>query len=165
MVKEENILENEFVQKCISYIKLGIIPDYILNISLDFTPVDSTAKAIYKLVTHPNNKNRVFHLYNHKTVSLNTLLKAFRKSNYNVEVLSENNFKENINLVLQNENTKNLLNNLLNDFDENLHIDYTTDIKLDSNFTIKYLKKLNFRWPKIRKKYLIRFINLLRKVI
>ena len=162
---QENIMENEFVFKCISYAKLGIIPNYIQKIQLDATPVDYTAKAIYKLLTHPTSKNRIFHLYNHKMVTISRYVKIFKRLKFNIEILPEKEFKDKINTILQNENTKNMLNNIINDFDENLHVDYTTDIKINSTFTIKYLRKLNFRWPRISNRYIIRFVNLLRKVI
>ena len=164
-VFQENILNNELVEKCISFVKLGIIPDYILNISLDFTPVDAAVKAVYKILTHPTRKNRIFHLYNHKVVSISKVVKLSKRLNFNIEVLPENDFKDKIISILENENKKNLLNNLMRDFDDNLHLDYTTDIKMSSNFTVKYLNRLNFKWPKISNRYLIKFLKLLRKVM
>ena len=162
---QENVLDNEFVEKCISFIRIGAIPDYILNILIDVTPVDYAAKAIYKLLIHPTSKNRVFHIYNHKMVSIARYLKIFKKINYNIEILPENNFKNKINSILHDENSKHLLNNLMKDFDNNLHLDYDSDIIMKSRFTIKYLKQIHFKWPRICNKYLISFINLLRKVL
>ena len=128
------------LQKCISFISLGFIPDYILNISLDITPVDVAAKAVYKLLTHPSKKNRIFHLYNHKTVSVGRFLKLFKRSNYNVEVLSKYHFKNKIISILKNDNTKSLLNNLIRDFDDKLYLDYTTDIKMNSHLVQALMK-------------------------
>ena len=162
---QENILDNELVQKCIAFVNLGIIPNYLLNISLDITPVDFAASAIYKLITHPSRGNRIFHLYNQHTVSVNKYLKQFKKMGYNLDVLSENDFRDKVRVLLKDDNKKHLLNNLIRDFDDNFNLDYKTDIKMNSKFTIKYLKKLNFRWPKITNRYIFRFINLLRKVM
>jgi hypothetical protein len=51
------------------------------------------------------------------------------------------------------------------DFDKDFHLNYSTGIRINSEFTIKYSKKLHFKWPKISRKYLIRFENLLWRVI
>ena len=67
--------------------------------------------------------------------------------------------------MIKDENYKYLLNNLINDLNKDLQLDYKTDIIIKSDFTIKYLRKTRFKWPKISRKYLIRFIEILRKVI
>lgn len=162
---QENILENAFVTKLAAFIKLGILPDYLLKTELEFTPVDSAAQAIYKIVTHPSKKNRVFHIYNHKTILLNKFLRLLKKFNYYIKVLPEKEFKEISMQILENNDKKLYLQNIANDFDSNYHLNYLGSIKLNSNFTIKYLKKCNFKWPKIKNNYLINFIKLLRKVI
>ena len=162
---QENILQNAFVTKLAAFMKLGIIPDYLLKSPLEFTPVDSAAQAVYKIITHPSEKNRVFHIYNHKTVALGKFLKLIKKFDYNVKVLPENEFKTTAINILKNDEKRSSLQNIANDFDSNYHLNYNGTIKLKSNFTIKYLRKCGFKWPKIKNKYLIDFIKLLRKVI
>ena len=164
-VFQDNIEDNSFINKLAAFIKIGVIPNYILNSMLEFTPVDYAANAIYRITTHPTYKNRIFHLYNYKTVSTKKYIKILKKINYKIEVVDENEFKEKINEVLQDENSKNLLNNLLNDFNRDLHLDFNNDIIIKSKFTIRYLKKIKFKWPRISNKYLIKFINLLKRVM
>ena len=164
-VFQENAQDNNFMNKIASYIRLGIIPEYILNYKLEFTPVDYAATAIIRLIQYPSTTNRIFHLYNHKIIFIHKLLKNIRKLGYNINILSEDEFKKEINLILKDENSKHLLNYLIDDFDSNFHLIYQSDILVNSNFTVKYLKKAHFRWPKITNKYLINVINILRKVI
>ena len=164
-VFQENILDNAFTNRFTSFIRIGIIPDYFLHEKIELTPVDYAAKAIYELITHPTYRNKIFHLYNHKEVSIERYLKVLRKLDYKVEVLPENEFTDKINSLMQNDDTKDLLKNLANDFNRDLHLDYKNDIMITSNFTIKYLRKIHFKWPRISNKYLIRFINLLKKVV
>lgn len=162
---QENILENAFVTKLAAFMRLGMLPDYLLKGPLEFTPVDSAAQAIYKLITHPSKENRVFHIYNHKTITLNKFLKIIKKFGYDIKVLSENEFKNSAIDILQNDDERNSLRNIANDFDSNYHLNYNGSIMLKSDFTIKYLKKCKFKWPRIQSKYLIKFIKLLREVI
>ena len=160
---QENISDNDFTSKISTFTNLGIMPDYLLDYPINFTPIDQSAKAIYKLITHTNNTNRIFHLYNNKNVPVTKMLKVLQKQNYNIDVLPENEFKNRIRIILDNDKTKDLVKNLINNFDNDLHLDFKTDIIIKSDFTIKYLRKIFFRWPRISNQYLVRFIRLLRK--
>ena len=164
-VFQENILDNAFVGEIASFVRIGAIPDYILNEKIEFTPVDCAAKAIVKLITHPTKINRIFHVYNHNTITIERLFKIAKKMNHPLKVMSEKEFTDTIKKILDSDDSEIILNNLLNIFDKDLHLDYKFDIILKSNFTIKYLRKLFFRWPRLSTKYLIKFIDLLRKVI
>ena len=161
-VFQENILDNDLINKIVSFIKIGIVPERLLKFKLDFTPVDYAANAIYTLITHPSAKNRIFHIYNYKYISVQKLIK---KINYNIEVLTDSEFKHKINLILNDSNSKFLLKNLINDFDENMNLTYTSNFVLESKFTVRYLRKLHFRWPYINSKYLLKLFNILRKVV
>ena len=162
---QENISDNEFVNKVVSFIKMGIIPDYLTNYHLEFTPVDYAAKAICKIITNYTKTNRVFHLYNNKTIPTYKCLKLLSKLGYNINILTEKDFVSKINEMLKNDDSKKLINYLLNDFDKNTHIDYKTNIDVRSSFSKKYLRKMFFFWPKISKKYLIRFFDILKEVM
>ena len=164
-VFQENILDNAFINKFISFIKIGIMPDYLYKQFIDFSPVDYAANAIYRLVIHPNPQNRIFHLYNHKRAPVQKCLKLLKDFNLNIDVLPENEFIERINHILENDNSKYLLKYLMDDFDKQLHLNYNNDIIVKSKFTIKYLKKLHFDWPTLSDKYLSKFIELLRGII
>jgi len=162
---QENIADNAFINRVISFIKIGALPENLLNKSVEITPVDISAKAIVKIITHSNNTNRIFHIYNRKCVSVKRMLKALKRLNYNIKIIDEKQFKNKIDKMLKNERTQRLLKNLLNDFNKDLQLDYNTDIILRSEFTVKYLRKLLFKWPRISDEYLTRFFQLLKKVM
>ena len=61
---QPNVDENAAVNRIISITNIGCIPDYIKNIDIEFTPVDSCAKAIIKLIQYPSKNNKIFHLEN-----------------------------------------------------------------------------------------------------
>lgn len=162
---QENVNSNAFVNKLLSFIEIGKIPDYILNDSVELTPVDYAAKAIYKLVTHPNKINRIFHIYNHNYIPIKKLINKSNKMNIKIESISENDFNDLSDELINSGSTKKYFKFLLNDFNNDLHLDYKFDIIMKAEFTIKYLRKTFFAWPKITNRYLIKFINLLKKVI
>ena len=162
-VFQENISSNDFIRKAIDFIKLEIFPDYLLNYPVDFTPVDKAAKAVFKIVTHANKTNRSFHIYNKNKVTIERFIRALKKQNFKVEILTESEFKERLIEILNNDKTKDLLKNIINDLDNDLHFNYKTDIIIKSGFTNKYLRKLFFKWPSISNKYLAKFIDLIKK--
>ncbi len=162
---QENIADNAFINRVISFIKIGALPESLLNESIEITPVDIASKAVVKITTHSNNVNRIFHIYNKKCVSIKRMLKALKKLDYNIEIIDEEQFKNKIDQMLRDERAQKLLKNLLNDFNKDLQLDYNTDIILRSEFTVKYLRKLLFKWPRISDEYLVRFFQLLKKVM
>lgn len=162
-VFQENIQENAFVNKFADFMKLSIIPDYLLENRIEFTPIDLAAQAIYKIVTNYSNQNRIFHIYNHNTITIAEYAKFIKDFGYNMKVVSKESFKENILKILQNEDKKTYIQNIASNFDDNYNLNYNKDTVLNSDFTIEYLKECEFNWPKISKKYLINFIDLIRR--
>ena len=162
-VFQENVKDNAFINRIISFIKLGIIPDYMQNEYLEFTPVDIIGNAIVKIISYPNKNNRIFHLFNHNHVYINKCIKYFELLNTKLKIVSEEEFKQNISTILKNKKKKEILNSLINDLDNDLHLLYNTDIIITSEVTKKYLSKLGFIWPKINDKYMKKFIELLRR--
>ena len=164
---QENILENAYINRLIAFLRIGAIPDYIKNNYLEFTPIDISANSIIKLITHPNENNRIFHLFNHNHVYLDRVIQFYNNdlNDEYLKVIDEETFKNKIRKILKNPKTKENLNFLINDFDKQLHLTYFTDIIIKSEKTIKYLEKIGFSWPNITDRYLTNFINLLRMVL
>ena len=159
---QENVKENAFMTKIADFMKLGMIPDYLLDSVLEFTPVDIAAQAIYKIVTNISNQNRIFHVYNHNYITLESYFKIIKNFEYEMKVVNEIEFKEKVLDILQDEKKKINFENIASDLDNNYHLNYNSDIVLNSEFTIKYLQKCGFDWPVISREYLIRFIKLIR---
>lgn len=159
---QENINDNAFLNKFASFIKAGIMPKYMLKHVLNFTPIDYASDAIYKLISNPSKSNRIFHIYNNKNISVKKYLK---QSKFNVKILSEKDFIDEVNKILENELEKDSIKNLIDDFDKDFHLSYISNIITKSKFTTKYLKKLDFKWPKVSKEYVEKFDDVLRRVV
>lgn len=162
---QENISENAFINRILDFIKIGVVPDSILENYLEFTPIDTISTAILKLITHPNSSTRIFHLFNHNHIYINKCMKYFKILNSNLKTLNDKDFENHIKMILNNKKQQSNLKLLINDLDKDLHLSYKSNIIVKSDYTIKYLSKLGFNWPKITNKYMIKFINLLRKVL
>lgn len=164
-VFQENLLENAFITRISEFLKIGFIPDSLLSAYLEFTPVDIISKSIIKLITHPNKNCVILHLFNHNHVYIDKCIKYFKLINSNFEIVTDEIFRKNIKKLLNNKNSKNNINLLINDMDKNLNLMYNSNIIVKSDLTIKYLSKIGFNWPKISEKYILRFLDLIRKVL
>ena len=155
---QPNVEQNAYINRLMSLANIGYIPNYLLNNYLEFTPIDSCALAVIKLIQNPNSNNRVFHLYNHNHVYVSEFI-DFMKKYINVKIVSNKRFINKIDKLLTQNNSDKLLSGILRDFDKNRHLAYDSKIKVTSYFTINYLLKIGFIWPKIDQKYLKQFLD------
>lgn len=155
-----NISENAFLNRLLTFIKLGCIPDYLLEGYCEFTPVDFVADAITKIAMCYPDKYSVLHLYNNNHVPMPKLISILNKYGLDVKVLPEKEFLEVVDNALNTD--ENILSGIINDFDTNKKLIYDSNIVLDNDFTNEFLAKLSFRWCKIGKTYLFRYLNYLK---
>lgn len=162
-VFQENVSENAYINRLTAFLKLKILPKNIKDVYLEFTPIDFCSKAITKIITHPSKNNCIYHLFNHNHIYINKLLKILKNYDYNIDIIETEKFKDTIRNILKDNENKNILNHLINDFNQNLDLDYESKIKLKSNFTTEFLSKLDFNWPSIDNKYIGYIISIIER--
>ena len=155
---QSNVNENAFIGRLISLSKIGCIPDYLLNTYMEFTPIDCCAQAIIKLLQYPTNENRIFHLYNNNHVNIQDFINVLKKYT-TVNIVDNEEFLKKVDKLLTQKDFSNILSGVLRDFDENKKLVYESKVKLDAEFSNKYLSKIKFKWPKIDNIYLEKFID------
>lgn len=155
---QQNLQENAYINRLISFSKIKYIPEYITYGYLEFTPVDSCADSIIHIIEYPCSSNRIFHLFNHNTVDIPTFINIFNNSNKKINIVDEKTFIRNIDKIIKSKNSD-ILSGIINDFDENRKLIYESKIKLNSDFTINYLENINFKWPIISETYLNKFLK------
>ena len=158
---QENIEDNAYISRIKAFIDMKCIPDYLIDSYLEFTPVDSIASAIYKIVKYSTKDNIIYHLFNHNYVYLKNLLKISDSLKINIKLIKNEEFKQKIKEILDSPNT-NRLNSLINDLDKDFNLNYDSKIKLNSKHTIKLLKIYGFEWPKIDEKYIKNILKLIK---
>ena len=153
--------DNAFLNKLIAFIKLGMIPDYLSDLHLEFTPVDLCAQAIILIMQNYVPNFSIFHLYNHNHLSIIDFMSVVNKYfKMNLSMASKNVFDERVNVLLSENN--NILSGIINDFDDNKKISYKSNIHILSEHSKLFLGKLRFYWPNIDKNYIINYIKYLK---
>lgn len=162
---QEKIYENAFYNRLKSMVQIGAVTKDMLSQMIEFTPIDFCAKAIVTLARHSACNNKIYHLYDHKLVSIKELMTSFRKCNILVDILSNEEFDKKLHKLSSESNSD--LGYIINDVTYNsqhlltLNYDYTVQIK--SNYTQQYLEKLNFKWPYPDSVYIKKLIDYMRK--
>lgn len=156
---QQNVSENAFINRLMTYYKIGCIPDYLLNGYLELTPIDYCANAIIKIGQHNHTENRIFHLINQNNIDVKYFIDTLNQIYDKIGIVDNKIFLEAVDKILDNPNTRHILSGLLNDFDENRLIVYSSPIKIKSDFTIQYLNKIGFKWPELKEEYIKKFLK------
>lgn len=150
---------NAFYNTLRSLIRLGAINKEVLEQKLEFTPVDYCSRAIITLLNVEDFSQRVYHVFNHKLITLNSMLEFFKTADINIATMDKGEFSAYIDSVLIDDEKKKYLMGIINDLGQNKFLDFSSIINFDSTITINNLKKLGFEWPKINEVYLGRMIK------
>lgn len=163
-VFQMNADENAFAKRIKSFIEIGAFPKYMLQHSIELTPVDLATEAIIKILNYKSSCN-VFHIYNTKLLAIKLLMETLNNDlNIDILAVSDTMMKDIITGILADNSRKDILSGIIYDLDDNKNLIYTSNIRLNSDFTEKYLNKLGFKWKNIDKEYIIRYMNYLKKI-
>lgn len=154
-----NYETNAFVQRVKALLELGVFPDYLLPLYVEFTPIDDAAKAIIMIATHFNANYNVFHINNNKVVYFDKLLNYFKNIGIDMKIVSDKEFANQLRQMAEQTNTKYIFETFINDMTENEHLNYDSNIHILNDFTVDYLKALGFEWPDIDFDYVKRYVN------
>ena len=156
--------ENAFVGRLQSLIKLGIIPDYLLNTKLEFTPVDLCGNAIISIMQNYIPELSVFHLYNNYYITMKEFVEFLKQNNINLNIVSQDEFNKIVKETLLDENKKDILSGIINDLNINNKVEVYSEIDITSEFSRVFLNTLNFNWLKIDNVYIEKYINYLKYI-
>ena len=159
---QKNVEDNAFVKRFKSFIEIGAIPKYSLEHELEFTPVDLCADAVISILGYKSCCN-VFHIYDTNLLPIKELLNILESIGIEITPISNRLMADVITGILEDNSRKDILSGIIYDLDENKNLIYTSDILLNADFTKKYLEKIGFKWKKINKSYIIKYMNYLRQ--
>ncbi len=160
---QSNIEENAFANRIKSVLTIGFLPKSLEKLYLEFTPVDYSADFVVKVLKYFNMNNTIFHAFDNNHVNISDLIDILKDMGISLNIIPDESFKLVIDKLLEEKDTEKL-KGIINDLDENSVLNYTTTIKIDSNFTTNYMNKLGFKWPEISKEYVIKYIEYLIRI-
>lgn len=153
---QQNAEDSAFLNRIISIINLGIIPKELLNLPLEFTPVDYCANFIVKLLNVTPNNINIYHLYNQNSIILSNLINILKENNIDIQISSINEFENKI--LLYPDKYFGITNYIANIKNSNLN-----NIKLSNDFTNDILRKNSLKWPLLDNTYFYKILKYLTK--
>ena len=157
---QENIEENAFINRIKTFLKLKVLPDSISKINLEFTPVDTAATAILKIVFYAKEKNIIYHVFNHKYLSISDFIKILSDIGIDIKLIDSNEFKTLIKQLL-NSSREDILTTLINELDKDSTLNYDK-IVINSDYTINFLRVHDFEWQNVDKNYILNILKLIK---
>lgn len=151
---QENNSDNAFVNRMNSLLTLGVFPESYLDRIVDFSPVDYCSRIINKISLHSNCDNKIFHIFNNHTLQVSTLLELLKDYNYDIKILSNADFLKYVSQSPSNKNELGIINDITSK-QLNVH----NNIKINSDFTNKFMEHLNLTWPTINTSYILKFLK------
>ena len=157
---QKNYQSNAFLNRVCAILRLECIPERLMNLNVEFSPVDETARAIVR-VTEFADKHTVFHIYSDKLISFSKLVKYMNDMGQKCEIVSEKEFADRLKIAMHKNESMMFYNTLANDLDNNETLAYETNIHLKNDYSISFLKQTGFSWSDIDRKYLTGYLNYL----
>ena len=163
-VFQKNHESNAAVKRIKSVLELGMVPDYLMDIYCEFTPIDEAANAVMSIVRHFGTEQTVFHINSIKVVYLDKLVEYFNALGFDMEVVDGKSFTESLRQTAKQAGMEHIFETFINDMDENDQLNYDSNIRIENDFTVQYLKMLGFEWSDIGIEYLRKYVEYFKKI-
>lgn len=147
-----NKFDNAYFKRIYGFTQIRKLPKNLITQKMEFTPIDSCAEAIVKLMTY---ENKIFHLLNPNVIDITELISGLKNYNINIEFISPTEF----NKFIHSDANAEHLENFITDLNNSNKLNYDTNITINDTLTREFLKHTGFTWPKITKDYIDLFIK------
>ena len=160
---QKNIKDNAFVRRLKSFIEIGAFPKETLKHALEFTPVDLCADAIIKILEYSSPCN-VFHIYNPNLIPATLLYNTLLDRGFEMIPVTDELMSYIITGILEDNKKKDIISGIIQDIDKNKKFTYTSKVRLDCDFTNKFLNKVGFNWVSYDGLYINKCFDYFKKV-
>ena len=163
---QKNHESNAFLQRVKGVLELGLFPDYLIkdtNYS-EFTPIDEAANAVMTIARHFSTEQTVFHINSIKVVYFDKLVEIINQLGYDLKLVNGTVFTEALRQTAKQTGMEHIFETFINDMDENDQLNYDSNIRIENDFTVQYLKMLGFEWSDIGIEYLRKYVEYFKKL-
>ena len=163
-VFQKNYESNAFLQRVKGVLELGMFPDYLMDLYAEFTPIDEAANAIMTIARHFSTEQTVFHINSIKVVCFDKLFRIFNDLGFKVDIVGGAVFTDALRKTAEQTGTAHIFETFINDMDENDQLSYDSNIRIENDLTVQYLKSLGFEWADIGMEYLRKYVEYFKQI-
>lgn len=160
---QPNYQSNAFLTRVKAGLELGCLPDYLLPLYSEFSPVDQTAEGIVKIAQYAD-KQTVFHLNSNRNLYFERMIEIMNALGIKMEVGDGDAFNRTLQQLAKNANTEYIYKAFQNDMDETGKLVYDSNIHILNDFTIWFMKELGFEWTEIDFDYVKGYVEYFREI-
>ena len=161
---QKNYESNAFLQRIRAILELGVAPEYLIDLYAEFTPIDEAASAVMAIARHFSCEQTVFHINSTKVVYMDKLLEIFNKLGFKLKAVGGVEFTKALRESTKQLKTEHIFETFINDMDDNDRLNYDSNIRIENDFTVQYLKMLGFEWSNIGLDYMSKYVEYFRKI-
>ena len=160
-VFQRNSTASAFAKRMSAMIELGVYPDTISDLHIEFTPVDEAASAIVLLAIHAN-KRPVFHVMNPHLVTLRCVAQSFSAHGAKLVPLSEESFYQ----IFHADNAKAQIAReaFVNETTANGSLQLSGSVQIKCQETVNWLDIHGFHWHPVDDNYLAQYLHSLKEM-
>ena len=160
---QPNYTQNAFLMRVKAALEFGLFPDYLMPLYAEFSPIDLTAEGVVKIAQYAE-KQSVFHLNSNRPIYFDRMLVILKDLGIRMKVADKHKFHEALQKTLKDANTEYIFEAFQNDMDEHGELVYDSNIRIQNEFTVWFLKKTGFEWKKTDEEYIRGYVEYFRKL-
>lgn len=160
---QPNYQSNAFLTRVKAGLELGCLPDYLLPLYSEFSPIDQTAEGIVKIAQYAD-KQTVFHLNSNQNLYFDRMIEIVKSLGIRMEVVEGNEFNRMLQQLSKQAETEYIYEAFQNDMDESGKLVYDSNIHILNDFTVWFMRKLGFEWATIDYDYVKGYVDYFRKL-
>ena len=157
-----NFETNGFINRIKAYGAIEKIPYSILAGEVEFTPIDSTARAILVLASTPKECT-LFHTYNNHNLYISDIVDIMRTHGFNISGAEEFEFNQAFNEAKNDDSKQDKISGLVTTVGMGKG-EGRALVSVINTYTMQILYRLGFKWPLISDEYLVTFIKYLQEM-
>ncbi len=161
---QPNYESNAFLSRAKAVLEFGNLPDYLMPLYTEFSPIDESAQAVMKVAQHFNRNYTVFHINSHKPLYMDKFVELANEMGIPMQVIPGKTFAEALREIAKNSETAYIFEAFINDMDEQEKLVYDTNIRIENEFTVQYLNALGFDWSQIDYEYVQKWVQYFRNL-
>ena len=153
-----NFETNGFINRLKAFVTIGKMPYSMLMNNVEFSPIDTTAKAIVNLSKTPKECT-VFHPYDHHSVCFGDIIEIIRPLGFDIDPAEEEDYQNALDEALADNSKQEGVSGLITSIGSGKVKKIWMPV--DNTYTIQVLYRLGIKWPFISKEYIYNFVKFL----
>ena len=153
-----NFESNGFINRLKAFVTIGKMPYSMLMVNVEFSPIDTTAKAIVELSKTPK-ECVVFHAFDHHSVCFGDIVEIIKKLDLNIQPCEEDEYDLALDEALADKSKQSGVSGLITSIGSGKVKKIW--VPTENDYTIQILYRLGIKWPFVSEEYIYKFIKYL----